>query len=238
MDNARRWYTWGSGAARTAYIRRVPFPVRRRIRTRRFQLSAAGTAFGGVLLLWLARRLYRWRTSEPVVFRGRVGRFFREEALEQYNKRHRNNPPQWLGARLWELRRESLRIGRLVPRMVDEFGASTAHSREILIQACPRAQKRALEDWRASGESKEKAKLWIEKGIGEPPPVALCEGDFLKIAPQLAFTKRVCEVAGRSTAMEVSFTLPLRALFGKENSTGPSAHHSHPFLRIPSWPKI
>ena len=194
---------------------------------RRNQIKAGGSVLAGLLLSWIFRRIYRWRSSEAVRFRAQARVFFRAEAAHNLQKRQAEAvrrlgvlPIKWWLPRSWQLQREKIRIDRLVTRMVDEFGSSPALSRRLLLGAVDRDSSSEIGRWYANHSD---GLLWIERGHGEPPPVSLVERDFLTIAPQLAFTKRVCKVPAMCTPFEVTFTLPSETLFGRERGKADDA---------------
>jgi hypothetical protein len=192
---------------------------------RNWQL-AGGTVVGTALLSWIVRRFYRWRNSPKVRFRADARKFFRAEAARRARRHGQTTSVGWL-PRGWSLAWALLRIERLVPRMVDEFGCSAAISRRLLLDAVPRDSSPQLQAWfkERGGQDGSQLQLWIERGVGGHPPAKLRERDFLAITEKLRVYRSVYREDSLCTPFQLTFTLPSETLFG-QGGGDPAASHA------------
>jgi hypothetical protein len=184
---------------------------------------AGGTAVVTVLLSWIVRRFYRWRNSPKTRFRAYSRKFFRAAAARQLSeRRHRGETTKalWL-PHSWRLAWARIRIERLVPRVVDEFGCSKAFIRRLLLDAVPCDSNPQLRDWlqQRSADDGEALQIWIERGLGGNPPAKVREQDFLAIAEKLRVYQSIYRQESLCTPFQLSFTLPSETLFGDDSAS-------------------
>lgn len=184
---------------------------------------AGGTVVAAALLSWIVRRFYRWRNSPKTRFRAYSRKFFRAEAARQLSeRRHRGETTKtlWL-PRSWRLAWARIRIERLVPRVVDEFGCSKAFIRRLLLDAVPCDSNPQLLEWleQRSADDGEALQIWIDRGLGGNPPANVRERDFLAIAEKLRVYQSIYRQESLCTPFQLTFTLPSETLFGDNSAS-------------------